>query len=598
MVDTSSQKENLFSLIKLLHRGFKNYKRNIVILTMLGFVGSFFESIGITTIIPLFSFITGGGGKTIDIISQFVAKSFAFFGATYSFRYLLLLVVLLFIFRAIVVIVNNYIQIKIGTDYKEMTRNNLFNKMIQADWSYLLKQRLGHLETILVLNAPYGQKLLNIIADALTTSASLIVYVAVAMMISFSASVSTLLLSTVLFVLFRQFIYKTRMLSREAEKMNRDMAHHINENIFGMKTVKAMMVGEKVIDHSREYFKDLKKLEIQISLLRIIPGSLMQLVGLLFVVFLFVISYKTPGFSVGALAAVVYLIQRIFQYVQRLQIDINFINEAIPYLRETILCEEESQKYKESREGNDSFVFRKNLEFKDVSFSYNKKTPVLKQINFSVLQGEMVGLIGPSGGGKTTIVDLILRLFKPEGGTIVLDGKNAETIDLIKWRKKIGYVSQDIFLKNSSIADNIRFYNDSLSDDEIVEAAKMANIYDFVEKLPKKFETTIGERGIMLSAGQRQRIVIARVLAQKPELLVLDEATSALDNESEAEIQIVIEKLKGRLTVIAIAHRLSTIINSDKILILENGQISEHHEPRELLKDENSYLFKVYNIRK
>ena len=166
------------------------------------------------------------------------------------------------------------------------------------------------------------------------------------------------------------------------------------------------------------------------------------------------------------------------------------------------------------------------------------------------------------------------------------------------WREHVGYISQDIFLTNDTIANNIRFYRDSISEDDIVDAAKKANIYDFIKTLPDGLNTIVGERGIQLSVGQRQRVAIARVLVKKPSILLLDEATSALDNESEMQVQKVIEKLKGDTTILVIAHRLSTITNSDKLLVIEEGVISEKGSPKELLKDKESYFYKVYNIRK
>jgi ATP-binding cassette subfamily B protein/subfamily B ATP-binding cassette protein MsbA len=210
----------------------------------------------------------------------------------------------------------------------------------------------------------------------------------------------------------------------------------------------------------------------------------------------------------------------------------------------------------------------------------------------------MVGLIGPSGAGKTTIVDLVLRLFELNKGEILIDGINISQIDIAQWRKNIGYVSQDIFLINDTIANNIKFYDESIIEKDIEEAARMANIYDFIQGCPEKFSTIIGERGVLLSAGQRQRIIIARILARQPKILILDEATSALDNESEKQIQRVIENLKNRITVFAIAHRLSTLINSDRLLVLENGKIIESGRPRELLGNKSSYFYKVYYIKK
>jgi ABC-type multidrug transport system fused ATPase/permease subunit len=165
-------------------------------------------------------------------------------------------------------------------------------------------------------------------------------------------------------------------------------------------------------------------------------------------------------------------------------------------------------------------------------------------------------------------------------------------------REKISYVSQDAFLINNTIENNIGFFDEEVSKDDIVKASKEAHIYDFIKTLPEGFKTVVGERGVRLSAGQRQRISIARALAKKPEILLLDEATSALDNESEVEIQKVIEQLKGDMTIFVIAHRLSTVMDSDKLYVLDNGKITEKGTPKELLENKESYFYKMYNIRK
>ena len=209
----------------------------------------------------------------------------------------------------------------------------------------------------------------------------------------------------------------------------------------------------------------------------------------------------------------------------------------------------------------------------------------------------MVGLIGSSGSGKTTIVDLLLRLFNPVNGTIFLDGKDIKKINIDSWREKIGYVSQDMFLLNDTVANNIKFYDSFVTDADVRNAACTAFIDETVGRLPNGFNTIIGERGVILSAGQRQRIIIARVLARKPEILILDEATSALDNESEAHIQKAIENLKGKISVLVIAHRLGTVMNCDSIFVLEEGRIIEKGAPRVLLENKESYFYKSHNIR-
>ena len=260
--------------------------------------------------------------------------------------------------------------------------------------------------------------------------------------------------------------------------------------------------------------------------------------------------------------------------------------------------EKEIDKNREFTGGNKKFSFSKTLEFKNVSFGYLKEQNIINSLNLSVNKGEMMGIVGPSGAGKTTIIDLLLRLLRPQNGEILIDGANIDEIDMKTWHNNIGYVSQDNFLLNDTIENNIRFYDNSLSHKDIIEASMSANIHDFIETLPDKFQTVVGERGIQLSGGQRQRIVMARILSRKPPILVLDEATSSLDNESEHKIQEAIKNLRGKLTIVIIAHRLSTVMHANNIIALKDGIVAEEGSPQELLKNSQSYFYKNYNIDK
>ncbi|OGF40613.1 hypothetical protein A2477_03870 [Candidatus Falkowbacteria bacterium RIFOXYC2_FULL_47_12] len=437
----------------------------------------------------------------------------------------------------------------------------------------------------------------KLISALIMGATGLIMYIAVAVNISLDITLITLVLGSILFLFLKPLMYRTRKAAYITAEMNKDVNHYVSENILGMKTVKSLSVHEPIAQKGAEYFYKLKKLKMVVFLLSSVSSVIMQPISLIFICVVFFVSYQSPYFSFAVLAAIVYLIQRMFQYIQQLQSDLHTMNETLPYLKSVLEHQERLAKNAEAGGGLTRVVFEHSLEFQDVSFSYDSHRNVLKKVNFSIRKGEMVGLIGRSGAGKTTVVDLLLRLFTPARGSILLDGKDIREISLSQWRKRVGYVSQDIFLMNDTIANNIRFYQSDLSNEEVEEAAKMANIYNFIQSCPDGFETIIGERGVMVSAGQRQRIIIARVLARKPTILILDEATSALDNESEVKIQKVIENLKGKITVLVVAHRLSTIVNADRLLVLDNGTIIEEGTPTALLKDKESYFYKMYNIR-
>ena len=239
----------------------------------------------------------------------------------------------------------------------------------------------------------------------------------------------------------------------------------------------------------------------------------------------------------------------------------------------------------------------KTIEFKDLWFEYNAGVPVLKNINLTVKRGETLALVGNSGGGKTTVVNLIPRFYDATKGGIFVDGVDIRQIDMYDLRQNIAVVFQDNFLFSGTIRENILLGNENATQEELDKAVKMAYLEDVVAGLKKGLDTQIGERGIMLSGGQRQRVAIARAFLKNAPILILDEATSALDNKSEAVVQKAIENLMQDKTVFVIAHRLSTIRNATNIAVINEGQIVESGTHNELLKNECGAYKLLYDMQ-
>lgn len=240
--------------------------------------------------------------------------------------------------------------------------------------------------------------------------------------------------------------------------------------------------------------------------------------------------------------------------------------------------------------------FKGDIEFRNVGFAYDEEGPVLSGVNLKIGSGETVALVGPSGGGKTTICHLIPNFYKIDSGELLLDGANINGIKFDSLRRNIGIVQQDVYLFNASIRDNILYGRLDASEEEVVEAAKRANIHDYVMTLESGYDTIIGERGVRLSGGQKQRLSIARVFLKNPSILILDEATSALDNTTEVLIQQALDELcKGRTTLV-VAHRLSTIKNANKIAVVADGCIKEIGTHQELMRSGGLYR-NLYNLQ-
>jgi subfamily B ATP-binding cassette protein MsbA len=229
------------------------------------------------------------------------------------------------------------------------------------------------------------------------------------------------------------------------------------------------------------------------------------------------------------------------------------------------------------------------VEFRNVSFYYNRSNPVLRNISFTVEPGQQVALVGPSGAGKSTIANLIPRFYDAAEGSVLVDGYDVRALTMQSLRRQIGIVPQETMLFGCSLKENIAYGSIGASEAEIVEAAKAANAHDFIERLPEKYDTLVGERGVRLSGGERQRVAIARAILKNPKLLILDEATSSLDVSSEAIVQEALERLMRNRTTLVIAHRLSTIVNADRIIVMEDGRIAEFGRHEELLRHGGVY---------
>ena len=233
--------------------------------------------------------------------------------------------------------------------------------------------------------------------------------------------------------------------------------------------------------------------------------------------------------------------------------------------------------------------FEGNIEFKDVSFAYEENLPVLKKMNFKINANETIGFVGPSGSGKTTIFNLISALERVNSGTITFDGVDINTLEKSSIRGNLSVISQNAYIFNMSIMDNLKVIKKNATEKEIKEACHLACLDDFIETLPNKYDTIVGEGGVTLSGGQKQRLAIARALLLKTEILLFDEATSALDNETQEKIQQAISNLKGEYTILIIAHRLSTVIDADKIFVINDGVVEASGSHKTLLKTSKTY---------
>ncbi|RXI97910.1 ABC transporter ATP-binding protein [Anaerobacillus alkaliphilus] len=374
----------------------------------------------------------------------------------------------------------------------------------------------------------------------------------------------------------------------------------INESIQGM-TVVQIFRQEKRLRKEFETINDehqkawLKSIKLDGLLLRPAVDFVSIMALILVLSFFGVTSFNSPV-EIGVLYAFINYLDRFFEPVNQMMMRLSIFQQALVSASRVFRLLDHDEISPEKKGQGSPKIEKGEVEFRNVSFSYDGKHQVLKNISFTAKKGETVALVGHTGSGKSSIINLLMRFYPGVQGDILIDGVSIDAYENEEIRKKMGLVLQDPFLFVGSIEDNIRFYNKELLKQNIVDAAQFVHAHPFIENLPGGYDAKIGERGSTLSSGQRQLLSFARTIALNPSILVLDEATANVDTETEGEIQKALEKMRQGRTTIAIAHRLSTIQDADQILVLHQGEIVERGNHQELIKQGGLY-HKMYLLQ-
>lgn len=584
----------------------KDFTQNLLFMVVSGITGG----IGILMLIPLLSLIgiLDGGNGSIEWVRQ-QAGFLDALPATARLPVILLTYVLLIIAQSLFSRRMSLLNTRIIQGYVEYLRVRLFEKTVNVEWSVMISKNKSDISNMFAVEinriSSGGVLFLRLISDVIV----FLVHLTIAFFISPPLTVFVMICGLALALLMRSTLRDSKSVGSKIHETNKRLLFEITEQLNGVKEVKSYGIEDRQLNKFAEVCSKIKDNLIRHTKLQSRPQLLYSIAAALIISLVFYLMVSFFGIEPASMIIILYVFSRTWPIFMKTQSNLQSILVAVPsfdaYGR---LIDDFSKREEKRDEGVDAqeavtseeIRLRRYIRFDRVCFTYRseKESFRLKDVSFDIPAKQTTVLVGRSGAGKSTIVDLLLLFLKPHNGRILVDDTELTFASEQAWRRRIAYVPQDAFLLNGTIRDNLLHFNPSASDTEIQKAIETAAASEFIAKLPDGLETYIGDRGIRLSGGEKQRVVLARALLRHPDILVLDEATSSLDSQNEFLIRQAIANLRGKMTIIIIAHRLTTVRNADNVLVIEDGQVVESGSYDDLSTREGGRFFEMIEFAK
>ncbi|WP_314395471.1 ABC transporter ATP-binding protein [Leptotrichia shahii] len=482
--------------------------------------------------------------------------------------------------------------------YKDIV-TDIYNKIQTLDMEYFSGKKTGDMMIRVMTDPSNINSIILEIFDMISEIIKVGLCLGIAFYIDFDLTLGVMVVTPILIITVRRYAKRLKRSGKHRQEALDSLNSKLQETLSGIRIIRAFATEDYEINNFKKKNANLKKIAVRSARYNAKANSIMEAMNYIIIALLLMFSgyrvLRAKSFTPGDFITIVGAISSMYTPARRAMTRFNSISVNMSSITRVSEILEEMPSIVNRKNCIKFENFVSDITFENVDFKYRDSTEkILKNINLNVKKGETVAFVGNSGGGKSTLVNLIPRFFDVSSGSLRIDGIDIRDYEIKSLRKAIGIVPQETFLFSGTILSNIKYSRRDATFEEIVEAAKQANAHEFIENLSDGYNTEIGERGVKLSGGQKQRIAIARAILENPQILILDEATSALDNESEKLVQDALEKLMEGKTTFVIAHRLTTIENSNKIVVIQKGEIKEVGNHNELL-NKNGIYKALYN---
>ncbi|MBD2340017.1 ATP-binding cassette domain-containing protein [Calothrix sp. FACHB-156] len=588
---------------KLLLRFAKPYPGLIILTIILGFSGALFNGISTTLIVPVILRIVGQEVDLTNAPQLLTAIMSPFDQVPEDYRIGVMAGAI--IFTIFLKNLANYSSSLASSSLSRMLTSDMreagLKLLLDVDIDYFSKTKVGDLINKLGGEIGRAASTLGITIRLVILAITITVFIGLLLSISWQLTIISTLLLSLVTLINQSAIARSRNFGKQLSEMSSAYSIALLEVLSGIRLVKSTGNESKEFQHIKKLIRAREKADFQSQVNSEAIGPLSEIMGVTALMLIVLLSKIFFADQIVSLSAVLLTYLLVLLRVLPLISQLNSIRSSFASTSTSVDMVSEFLSFTNKPfMGNGQMTYtklEKGVSFNSLSFNYpGHEKLVLKDVTLDLPRGKTLALVGGSGAGKSTLADLLPRFYDPVAGSITIDGKDLREFDVISLRKRMGIVSQDTFLFNDSVRNNISYGRPEASEEEIIASAKQANAYEFIIKLPQGFDTLIGDRGVMLSGGQRQRLAIARALVQNPEILILDEATSALDTVSERLVQSALDDLSRDRTTLVIAHRLSTVQKADQIAVLDHGKVVETGTHEELL-EKGGFYSRLYSMQ-